>query len=123
MIHIASKDDANLVTQTAAILAHGESEVAINNIALSDFEGFAMPRVANSNIAYGCELYEIKEIGDVPQTLVFVEIKTLYIGDDVVSFDAKNRIKVNADKVNPLARLGGGEYSGITSAFGIERPE
>ncbi|MDE3273462.1 flavin reductase family protein [Pseudoalteromonas sp. G4] len=123
VIHIASKDDANLVTQTAATLAHGESEVAINNIALSDFEGFAMPRVAGCNIAYGCELYEIKEIGDVPQTLVFVEIKTLYIGDDVVSLDAKNRVKVNADKVNPLARLGGGEYSGITSAFGIERPE
>ncbi|WP_372765749.1 flavin reductase family protein [Pseudoalteromonas sp.] len=123
VIHIASKDDANLVTQTAATLAHGESEVAINNIALSDFEGFAMPRIEHCNIAYGCELYEIKEIGDVPQTLVFVEIKTFYICDDVVSFDAKNRIHIDADKVNPLARLGGGEYAGISQSFNIERPE
>ena len=90
---------------------------------MCDFDGFSMPRVAGCNIAYGCELYEIKEMGDVPQTLVFVEIKTLFIGDDVVTLDAKKRIKVDADKVNPLARLGGGEYSGITRAFGIERPQ
>lgn len=123
VIHIASVDDANLVTQTAATLAHGESEVAINDIKLCDFDGFSMPRVAGCNIAYGCELSEIKEMGDVPQTLVFVEIKTLFIGDDVMTFDAKKRIKVDADKVKPLARLGGGEYSGITPAFGIERPQ
>lgn len=123
MIHIASVDDANLVTQTAATLDHGQSEVAINDIALCEFEGFSMPRVAGCNIAYGCELYKIKEMGEVPQTLVFVEIKTLFLGDEVVSLDHKKRIKVDADKVNPLARLGGGEYSGITSAFGIERPE
>lgn len=123
VIHIASVDDANLVTQTAATLDHGQSEVALNDIALCEFEGFSMPRVAGCNIAYGCELYEIKEMGEVPQTLVFVEIKTLFLGDEVVSLDHKKRIKVDADKVNPLARLGGGEYSGITSAFGIERPE
>lgn len=123
VIHIASIDDANMVTQTAATLEHGESEVSANNIALAEFKGADLPRVAGCKLAFGCELYEIKEMGDAPQTLVFVKINTLYIDDEVVELDEKNRIKVAADKVNPLARLGGGEYSGIVDPFSVIRPD
>jgi len=123
VIHIASEQDAELVTQTAATLAHGESEVDINNIELTSFDGFTMPRVKRCSIAYGCELYEIKEVGDVPQSLVFLKVKTLYLNDDIVLLDKKERIKVMANQVAPLARLGGGEYAGITEAFSKVRPK
>jgi flavin reductase (DIM6/NTAB) family NADH-FMN oxidoreductase RutF len=123
VIHIANENAAHLVTQTAATLAHGESEVAINNIATTEFSGFPLPRVSDCTIAYGCELFEIKELGDVPQTLVFVKVTKLYLADSVVTLDSKERIKIHADKVAPLARLGGGEYAGISAPFALARPE
>lgn len=132
VIHIASEQQSELVTQTAATLAHGESELdlinlneSVDNSLLSTvpFEGFALPRLEQCDIAYGCELYEIKEIGDIPQTLIFVEVKQVYINDKVTVLDTKNRVKVHADMVNPLARLGASEYAGITKPFTKKRPE
>jgi len=123
VIHIASDDQADIVTQTAATLAHGESELANAGLTTTAFDDFSLPRLTQCDIAYGCELYEIKEIGDAPQTLIFVEIKQLYINDNVVSTDTKERLNIAADKVKPLARLGGGEYASITAPFSIQRPE
>ncbi|QUM80204.1 flavin reductase family protein [Moritella sp. 5] len=123
VIHIASDDQADIVTQTAATLAHGESELANAGLTTTAFDDFLLPRLTQCDIAYGCELYEIKEIGDAPQTLIFVEVKQLYINDNVVSTDAKERLSIAADKVKPLARLGGGEYASITAPFSIQRPE
>jgi len=128
VIHIASEHQADLVTQTAATLAHGESELealSSNNLALSTvpFDNFSLPRLEQCDIAYGCKLYDVKELGDIPQTLIFVEVTSLYINDKVMEQDDKNRIKVHADSVKPLARLGASEYTGITPPFTKQRPE
>ena len=123
VIHIASQHHADLVTQTAQTLAHGESELSKNNIVTTNFDGFSLPRLAQCDIAYGCELYEVKELGDVPQNLIFVKVKQVYINDEVITVDEKQRIKVHANKVCPLARLGGGEYASITEPFNITRPK
>ncbi|QUM77066.1 flavin reductase family protein [Moritella sp. 24] len=123
VIHIASADQAEVVTQTAATLAHGESELTKSGLTTVAFDGFSLPRLDQCDIAYGCELYDIKELGDVPQTLIFVEVKQLYLNDSVVSKDDKDRMNIAADKVKPLARLGGGEYASITAPFSIQRPK
>tara|TARA_R110001592_G_scaffold55647_1_gene169880 strand:- start:3227 stop:3841 length:615 start_codon:yes stop_codon:yes gene_type:complete len=122
VIHIASEQHANLVTQTSQTLDHGESELTHANIVTTDFADFSLPRIAQCDIAYGCELYEIKELGDVPQSLIFVEVKQVYINDNVADIDEKQRIKVHADRIKPLARLGGGEYATIEKPFSIVRP-
>lgn len=123
VIHIASAQHAALVTQTSQTLTHGESELTEAKIATTEFGGFSLPRIAQCDIAYGCELYEIKELGDVPQSLIFVEVKQVYINDKVADIDNKQRIKVHADKISPLSRLGGGEYATIDKPFEIERPK
>lgn len=123
VIHIASEQHASLVTQTAQTLAHGESELTDAGIKTTEFANFSLPRIAQCDIAYGCELYEIKALGDVPQSLIFVEVKQVYINDNVVDVDEKQRIKVHADKVQPLARLGGAEYATINNPFEISRPK
>ena len=120
VIHIASEHDATLVTKTAESLPHGESEVTASGLKTVPFEGFSLPRLAQCDIAYGCE---IKELGDLPQSLIFVEIKQVYLNDSVVNLDEKQRIKVHADKVKPLARLGGGEYASINKPFSLIRPK
>ncbi len=127
VVHIASEQHASLVTQTAQTLAHGESELCKANIETVAFSGFSLPRIAQCDIAYGCELYEIKELGDVPQSLIFVEVKQVYLNDTIadITLDAhgKERIKVQAERVNPLARLGGGEYATINKPFDLVRPK
>ncbi len=123
VIHIASEQDAPLVTQTSQTLAHGESELTNANLATTEFADFPLPRLAQCNIAYGCELYEIKELGDVPQSLIFVEVKQVYISDEVADIDEKQRVKVHAQRIKPLARLGGGEYATIEDPFSIVRPK
>jgi len=129
VIHIASDAQADLVTKTAATLAYGESEldaIKLNNgptLSTVPFEGFSLPRLAQCDIAYGCKLYDIKELGDIPQTLIFVEVTHVYVNDNVIEMDDKSRIKVRADKVNPLARLGANEYASITQPFTKQRPE
>ena len=87
VIHIASEDQAELVTQSAATLAHGESELTKAGLSTSTFKNFPLPRLSQCDLAFACELYEIKELGDATQTLIFVEIKQLYISDEVVSED------------------------------------
>ena len=123
VIHIASEKDATLITQTAASLPHGESELTGTSLKTIPFDGFSLPRLAHCDIAYGCELYEIKELGDVPQNLIFVEIKQIYINDNVIEIDEKQKITVHADKVNPLTRLGGGEFATINKPFSLVRPK
>lgn len=128
VIHIASTQQAALVTATAATLEHGESELnairQTTNPALNTvpFEGFSLPRLEECDIAYGCEFYESKELGDSPQTLLFVEVKQLYLNPKVIEVQEHNRIKIHADAVAPLARLGANEYAGITKPFKVERP-
>lgn len=123
VIHIASAQHAELVTQTAATLEHGESELTNTGLTTTEFGDFPLPRLAECDIAYGCELYEIKQLGDGAQTLIFVEVKQLYLDDSVAQQDDNQRIKITADKVQPLARLGGGEYASITEPFSIQRPD
>ena len=123
VIHIASDNQAEIVTQTAATLDYGDSELFATDLTTTAFDGFPLPRLEQCHIAYGCELYEIKEIGDLPQTLIFVEIKRLYINDQVLNTEDPDRINIVADKVKPLARLGGGEYASITTPFSLKRPD
>jgi flavin reductase (DIM6/NTAB) family NADH-FMN oxidoreductase RutF len=123
VIHIASEVDAAVVTQTAESLPYGESELTKLSLNTVAFDNFSLPRLTQCDIAYGCELYEIKELGDVPQSLIFVEVKQIYINDNVIELDDKQRIKVHADKIKPLARLGGGEFTTINKPFSIARPK
>jgi flavin reductase (DIM6/NTAB) family NADH-FMN oxidoreductase RutF len=123
VIHIASEVDAAVVTQTAESLPYGESELAKSSLNTIAFDNFSLPRLTQCDIAYGCELYEIKELGDVPQSLIFVEVKQIYINDNVIELDDKQKIKVHADKIKPLARLGGGEFTTINKPFSIARPK
>jgi len=123
VIHISSADQFKTVTETAATLEHGVSEVEQANLSLAEFEDFDLPRLADCSIAFACSLYEIKYIGDVPQTLVFAKVEQLYIDDEVVKLDDKGRVKVLAEKVEPLSRLGASEYADFGGIISQVRPK
>ena len=123
VIHISSADQFETVTESAATLEHGVSEVELSGMQLADFEGFELPRLADCSIAFACTLYEIKYIGDAPQTLVFAKIESIFIDDEVVNLDDKGRVTIHADKVNPLSRLGAAQYASIGGIINQARPK
>ncbi|MEZ8492887.1 flavin reductase family protein [Vibrio splendidus] len=119
VIHIASSSSAETMTATAATLDHGDSEVTANDIELVEFEGFSLPRVKECAVAFGCTLYEVKE---VPQSLIFAQVETVYISEDVIDKESE-RLKVDALALDPLSRLGGGEYATLSNVFSVARPK
>lgn len=123
VIHIASDDQSELVTKTAATLPHGESEISLNELETTEFDGFDLPRLKDCHIAFACELFEIKELGETPQSLVFAEIKQIYVNDEIVELDDKGRVKVSSEKLKPLARLGGSEYAQFGGIVSQVRPK
>ncbi|MGD8230533.1 flavin reductase family protein [Vibrio sp. TRT 1302] len=122
VVHIAQQSQAEEVTQTAATLPHGESEIEATGLDLVDFDGFELPRVKGCPIAFACKLVEVKEIGETPQSLIFVEIEKVYVDPKVIG-ERSDRLVVDALKVNPLSRLGGSQYATIDNVFSVARPE
>lgn len=122
VIHIASSSSAEVMTATAATLEHNESEVTANNIELVEFEGFSLPRVKRCAVAFGCTLYKVKEVGEAPQSLIFAQIEQVYIAEEVIDNES-DRLKIDALALDPLSRLGGGEYATLSNVFSVTRPK
>lgn len=123
VIHIAPAHMAAEVTESAKGLAYDQSELALIDAELTDFEGFRLPRLKDCPIAFGCTLHEVTYMGELPMALVFAEVKQVYIDDAVAGKDDKNRLKVDAMKVNPLSRLGGSEYAFLGGIDSVARPK
>ncbi len=120
IIHIAHREMAGKMTATAATLPRNTSEVDAQSLATAPMPGSDLPRLADCRIAYAATLRDTKTIGY--QWLGFLELTSLYLEDSVVGSDAKGRMKVLADKVDPIGRLGGGEYLLAGELISIERP-
>jgi flavin reductase (DIM6/NTAB) family NADH-FMN oxidoreductase RutF len=122
VIHIAHRELAKEVTESSATLDYGDSEVMRLGLETVPFEGFALPRLAACRVAYACERYEIREIGEARQSLVPGLVKAIYVDDDAVVTDAKGRTRYDATRLDPLGRLGGSEYSTMEGIVSIPRP-
>lgn len=123
VIHIAHREMAALVTQTSATLPREVSELEQAGLATTEFPGSRLPRLSDCRIAYACTLYDVQLIGKAAQqTLIIGEVKQVFIDDAVVATDAKGRMQVQAEKVDPIGRLGGGEYTTFGEKISIPRP-
>lgn len=121
VVHIASVEMAEAVSATAASLEFGESEVTQNKLELVDEDNWSLPRLKAARIALLCERHQIIEIGEGPQGLVIGEIKSAWFADEIAATgDAIPDIDAKA--LNPLARLGGNDYSSLDQVFTVARP-
>lgn len=121
VVNIAHKELAEVMTQSSATLPFGESEVKRLDIELADMPGSKLPRAAACRIAYACEFDHLHMIGR--QAIIFARVTDLYVDDAVCGKDAKGRLKVIADAVDPIGRLGGGEYLTAGETIAFERPK
>lgn len=124
VIHIPSTTHAADVTASATSLPYGESELTLmQDNQLVEFAGCPLPRLKSAPVAFQAKLHEVHYLGGQQQAVIYAELIQAYIADDLVEVDeAKGRYTIDANKINPLARLGGAQYVGIDEVFSIIRP-
>ena len=123
VIHIASSDLADEVTQSATTLPNDSSELDLLDLDLVDFDGFSLGRIKQCKVAYACKLHKVIDMGELPMKLMFVEVLKAYVADDIIEADNKGRHKIDALGLDPLARLGAAEYADLGDVFKISRPK
>ena len=121
VVHIASLFQAEMLNASAAALDYGESELEGTQLSLVDLEGCAVPRIAEALVAYHCTLYDVHELGPNQQAIIYAQIHQLYLDDTIVKKE-NDRLYIDAVALDPLARLGATEFSGISRPFAQKRP-
>ena len=105
------------------MLPPGESEVEAGQLELTQVDGFHMPRLSDCKIAFFCERHDIQVIGnEQQQTLVFAKVREIYVADDCVEINEQGRLKILADQVQPLSRLGASQYASFGEVMSARRP-
>ena len=121
VVHIAHRELAEAVTATAATLPSGVSEVEKLGLETTSMPGSAVPRLSVCRVALACTHDVTHEIGR--QGVVFARVRHVHVDDAVMGEDAKGRPKVLADRLDPIARLGGGEYLTAGEVITVARPD
>lgn len=120
VVHIASIEQMQVLNASAAELGENESEVDALNVSLCRFDD-EVKRIENAPIAFKCKLHECQTLVGGTQTLLFLEVLDVFLDEVVIDKDAK-RLSILADQVNPLTRLGAGEYAGLGEVIPLLRP-
>jgi len=122
VVHIAHRDLLEALNASSAELPPEVSEVDALGLETADFPGFRLPRLADCRIAMACECYRIEEIGQGPQSLIFGLVKTIYVSDQVAAIDPRGRLQIDAQRIDPLGRLGADQYMTFGELVRLKRP-
>ena len=120
--HIAHREILDELNQSSATLAADVSELDQLGIETTAFEGSRLPRIRACKIAYACECYQIHELGNTPQSIIYGRVKHIFIDDEIISSSEKGRLKVHADRLEPISRLGANEYMSFGNIINLARP-
>lgn len=119
VIHLGVQALAEQLNETARALPAGESELERIDAELVEDAEFGLPRLAACPVAFACRRYDIHLLGDGPQAVIYAEIERAFIGEQVLE---PGSILPRADRLQPLARLGGEQYAHLGDIFSIPRP-
>jgi flavin reductase (DIM6/NTAB) family NADH-FMN oxidoreductase RutF len=123
VIHIAPRELLEPLNESSATLPAGVSEVTRLGLQTTPFSGSRLPRLAGCPVAYACTRFEVQEIGNGPQALIFGRVGAVYVDDAAVGEDARGRLKVHAERVDPVCRLGAAEYAALGPIRRLPRPD
>ena len=123
VVHIAHRDMLEDLNQSSATLDADISELDQLGIETTAFEGSRLPRIEACRIACACECYDIHELGSTPQSIIYGRVRHIYIDDGITSVNEKGRLKVHADRLAPVSRLGADEYMSFGEIISLARPK
>ncbi len=120
--HIADQSLVTQLNESARERAYGESEVTAAELDLAPLEGFRLPRLASARLAFACELHQEVILEGSLNRLLIGRITHLWLDDAITGEDGQGRLTIDAKALNPLARLGGGDYSLLGETITLARP-
>jgi len=123
VVHIPHAQMLAPLNDSSATLPAGDSEVERLGLTLADFPGSPLPRLADCRLALACERFEIREIGHASQSLIFGLVNRLFIDDSIGEQKPGGRLKIHADRLDPLGRLGASEYLEFGRVISLARPK
>ena len=122
VIHIASCNQLPDLNLSSATLPPEVSEVEAGALALSSVEGYSLPRLSDSKVAFMASTHQIIELGNNHQALILAEVSSIFVDDECVTTLENGRRKILADKIEPLGRLGASEYVSFGEILSMKRP-
>jgi flavin reductase (DIM6/NTAB) family NADH-FMN oxidoreductase RutF len=106
-------------------LTSGEYESSVNEfevarVTMAPSMCVRPPRVGESPIAFECKVYQILEFGtaEIGGTLVLGSIVNVHLGEEILTDG-----KIDASKIDFVARMGGRLYCRTTDRFEMTRPQ
>jgi flavin reductase (DIM6/NTAB) family NADH-FMN oxidoreductase RutF len=120
-VHIAHRALAPQVNESGRALAAGHSEVTHLGLDTTPMANFPLPRLSACRLAFACRRFEVHDIVGGTQRLVLGQVERLYVADELAEQDDNGRLRIDAAKLDPLARLGGSEYAALGEVFSVPR--
>ncbi|EAD6207788.1 flavin reductase family protein [Listeria monocytogenes] len=122
-IHIVGESFVEEMNKTAARLAPDVSEIDKTSLHLEQVPGMKTPKISEANIVLTAKLEQIipikNDAGEVVSDLILARILTYDFADEV--FDSEHHY-ILPEKLAPVARLAGNDYTKLSDIFRIERP-
>lgn len=123
VVHLPHGQMLAPLNESSATLPAGVSELERLGLELTEFPGSPVPRLTECRLALACERFEIREIGHAPQSLIFGRVNRLFVDDSIGENKASGRLKIHADRLDPLGRLGASEYLEFGKVISLARPK
>ena len=123
VVHIAHRELLEDLNQSSATLAADISELDQLDLETVEFAGSRLPRIKPCRIAYACECYQIHELGNTPQSIIYGKVNQIYIDDAVTRTSERGHLIVDPEKLAPIARLGANQYMETGEIIHLHRPK
>lgn len=118
VINLVDESLAEAMNQTAGEWPYTVDESSLANVEVTASMDVKPPRVSKAPIAMEARLQQIVPVSGSDYTLVLGRIVRYHIRGDLLREDGL----IDATRLQPLARLGGAEYTKLGEVFSLERP-
>lgn len=123
-VHIVTEHIIEEANKTSAPLGPDESELDLTNFTLDESRDIKVPGIKEALVRYETKLYQHSVIynhdNEATADLILLEVLSYHIDDSVYNED---KDYILADKLAPVARLAGNDYSKLGETFTLKRPE
>ncbi len=118
VVNLVNEPMALQMNQCAASVPSDVDEAALAKLETTPSVDVLAPRLLASPVSFECQLMQ-----DIPLSgggrIILGEVLRFHISDDVIS--QKDPLRIDIDKLAPIARLSGPLYGRITDQFEIQR--
>lgn len=123
VIHLVNDTVLEAMNQTAATLEADESELTGTNLTIVDSATVNVPAIAEAPIRFEVTLHQyvpIEHDQKVITDLFILEVTDYFFQPDIFDFEKEY---ILPEKLAPLARLAGNDYSHIDHFIRLKRPD